>query len=123
MLSDSSKDTRFAGNLIVGAAALVLTIAAAWWSWFWSTFPVNDGLGVQWSEAQWRNAANAALWRGVLRATVVALTILGTSVVVRRGGGSPTRRVSILLALCAAAIIVVVTWYGSRMFIAQRPLW
>ncbi len=117
------RNQRFA---ILGGALLVrvaLTGLVSGWSWFWTTFPVNDTVGARWSDADWQQASSVALWRGALRALVVALLIAWINAGVRRRIGIPSRRSGLAIALLGGAIVLCVSWYASRSFLAVRPLW
>jgi hypothetical protein len=108
------------GGLIV--ATILLTMAMGVWSWFWTTFPVNDGIGARWNDADWHRAANASVLRGVAYAAITAAALLWMGHRARKLAPAISMSLMIMLAIASATVIVAFTWYGSRTFLAIRPL-
>lgn len=103
--------------------ALLCTLLVSLWSWFWTTFPVNETVAASWSDTDWQHAANVAVLRGSLRAILLAVFIVWISGRTRRRDGSEARSLSIGLAVVSALIVFGVTWYASRDFLAVKALW
>jgi hypothetical protein len=108
---------------LAAVAAISLTFVASIWSWFATTFPVNDGIAAGWTSTDWKQAASVARWKGVFYSLAVAAAILVVSAKLRRRIGQPSWRVALAIALASASAIFLVTWQASLTFLATRPMW
>jgi hypothetical protein len=100
----------------------MFTLGACLWAWFWSTFPVNDGMAASWRAAEWQAAATGLLGRALARATVVGggVWLLLRWAAARR---AVPRGWVLVLAFGTAAAVLAVGAAGTLWFWRTRPLW
>lgn len=93
LADDGTLDSQFVrGVATMLLNASVATLVAAW-SWFWTTWPVNDNMASHWSDSDWTNAALHNVAMTGLRAALMFVVLLGSTVAcsgrLSRDHGSP----------------------------------